>query len=71
MVLIHKLVDWRMGYQAELVCVWKADGTGQNRFWRPKIDCVRFLCCLVIHDQNQLLSLELILGEVKKFFFLS
>ena len=36
----------------------------------PKIDFTIFLCYLILRDENQLLSLELILGEVNFFFFL-
>ena len=36
-----------------------------------KIDSEQFLCYLVVYSQNQFLHLELILEEVKKFYFLS
>ena len=41
------------------------------RFWRTKIDFDRFLYFLIALFYNQFLSLELILGEVKIFYFLS
>ena len=37
----------------------------------PKINFANFLSCLVYRNQNQFLSLELILGKVKKIYFLS
>ena len=36
-----------------------------------RIDFINFWWCLVIGSQNQFFSLELILGEVKNFYFLS
>ena len=43
----------------------------QNQFYRVKIDCGKFLSCLVVFLHNQLLFLKLILREVKFFYFLS
>ena len=43
----------------------------QNQFYRVKIDCGKFLSCLVVFLQNQLLFLKLILREVKIFYFMS
>ena len=37
----------------------------------PQIDFANFLWYLVLRDENQFLHLELILGEVKFFYFLS
>ena len=38
-------------------------------FLRPKIDFDNFLCCLIFRDQNQLVSLELILEKNKNLLF--
>ena len=40
-------------------------------FLRPKIDFDNFLCCLIFRDQNQLVSLELILEKIKIYYFIS